>query len=385
MHTPNNEQIVFDPIVVGNMEFRGSERIMNLGMIAPYVLEAKYPHMHKLKSHNRAELLVDLLSGSNSTVDEAVLTIKALPDQIKKIELPKPSRENVEKVLSKFDIQIPDLTRKTVSAIKVIISDFGLPTDSGEVLLESLDNVQIGVNFNGGSSEFALLNSDKGINVRRVDLDLVDLLDDAQTLAREVGTSLSREMIEAFFVSRLAHELGHTLDSAPYFYGLVYSGECASVGIPSNTSKYPLVYLGEDMNSEAGSNKMMNWRERFAAFFEVEVVDRLGLPTEAISDFRRLELSRIFYVLSKVDPAKLSQLLSAVRKDPDLSLDNPVRIQIEKDLSAILDGHTIANVFPFSKEEILSGFLSSIQTPLRRLYKLDDDKSRLEVAKKLVG
>lgn len=334
----------------------GDYRRINVAAIAPYLFEAKYPKSSKLTSPF-AEIAGQALVMEGIANEDAIKLIEGsksfyetTPDIITQAE---EDKNDVDKIYKAFEIDFEHIVEQTASALQEELNSLPLPNGIKAMAVKAINNVSIEYTYNTKQGSGASLNGELVIfnKVTPINkaLHIAHLLSDGKVTA---------DLIKTFVVQTCAHEFGHIIDSS-LFPGITDDSLTASSTVPQE-AYYPV----EFSDSQVSTNRRTQFRERFAMYFENAVIERMGYSQDAAEDFRRAYLSMSMLFFTKVTPKRLTELADYAKET--LKADNTTRQRIEGLADYVLSGHSIAQAFPFTKEQVCFG-LVQVYTPSNRL------------------
>lgn len=297
-------------------------------------LKPQHPNIELPENNDHLEI-IELLQKHDPSKTAEIL-IKRADDKSDSVQTnERIDRNTIEGLFEAYEVGISDTIVETKNATYSAIADLEIHEDSKQKLIACLENIQIDIT-SVGTRVFRI-----DIDSFRITIDAVQVFAEAFFLSSIMKTQLSQNILKTVLAGSVAHELGHIINYLPY--SGVAPIQCSNNIDTANESSYPVKYENEQ---EAWTD---DWQERFAEYFEIEIIKKLGLSLEADRDLRKIYLSLMLPLLEHVTPKQLAQLNIEIRKKTDAN--HPARRYAQMARNALFGSH-ITHLFPFNKGQI---------------------------------
>lgn len=242
------------------------------------------------------------------------------------------------------------IVEDSVNAIKLVVEDLSLPESERTKIINKINSLEILVGFGrgGGASQDGEL----------VYVNPSDALAQARYLSEVVRTEVTADMLKSLLIGQIAHELGHIVDFSVE-NGTVLNASLSASCALKHEDEYPVKF-----DNPESENAHLQMRERFAMYFAYAVLDKMGLTTEAESDFKRIYLTMAFDVFKNISVKRLTEFVEEAKNSS--KLDKVTKARIVSLGEMVLSGHCIAQAYPLKKEQVYEA-LTSISTPKSKL------------------
>ncbi|NTU47082.1 hypothetical protein HGA88_05640 [Candidatus Roizmanbacteria bacterium] len=319
-------------------------RRISYPMLLPHTLEAKYPDLAprlRKQAGKGMENTLSLLKTNPFDPQEAIRVIEGAPNFFQENDYyhnKEEKKQMIEQQYNEFGIDALELAKQVDNSLIACVNDLDISSEQKGLLTSDLEsaNIEFGWDVNTSASKES----------RNVKIDLIFPYYIALKLCRIGKTQMSESLLKSLLATNIAHERGHVLDfsgSMKELRGTIgYSSSYDEVN-----REYPITF-----DNNTSKLKYMCYEERWAVYFEHEVLKKMGLSTEIIDDWRRYNLSMYcMKIFDEVPPQRISDFISAVNNYKTEN-DPKVVTELAKTLEDILSGHTLSQSFPLKKSDI---------------------------------
>ncbi|MCA9397636.1 hypothetical protein KC573_02305 [candidate division WWE3 bacterium] len=323
--------------------------------LAVHTFEYKYPSRAGFVDVSPfKQSVIEALKSETVTVSEALSLVEN--SKLYWVDTPTdiPTDEDIIKQTQaeykRFGLEPSKIVQESVNAVKLVIEDLMLPEDVKVRILQQLNKLEIQVGYarGGGATQDGEL----------VYINPSDSLAQARYLSEIVGVEVNSDMLKSLLVGQISHELGHIVDFTVDNKTILNSSLSASSMLRHEAS-YPVKF-----DNPESDNSQLQMRERFAMYFAYATLEKMGLTTEAESDFKKIYLTMAFDVFKNVSVKRLTEFVEEARNSQ--KLDKITRAKVVSLGEMVLSGHCIAQAIPLTKEQVYEALLS-ISTSKNRL------------------
>jgi hypothetical protein len=334
-------------------------------------IERRFPNQRPDNPDSRVALYTTFYSNPHVSPEEALTMLEQCEGKLVRSDPVQASRTETRAAFQRFEIEPERIAHVVKEHFSTVIDDLGLPARLGARAKSVIANMEIVIDYDGESpfTHEKPVQEPGGKAEHVVVLNMQQILRHATEFAKIARTELTFDLLNSYVTCAIAHELGHGLNhrmSTKSIYDDATVRTASDITLaqimnhtvtkfmPAGQTNFPITWV-ESLSLESHMNQMKNWDERFAVFFEHEVARSMGVSTQAITDDRQILLSQIAYLLEKIPPHRWAQLReAAIHAYPK---DHPLRTQILQDVELTIGGYQVAQCLPFSREEVVAGFL----------------------------
>jgi len=340
-----NQRFVFDT----------GYRVLHADKLYPLSLEGMLPGSLHEYLDSRVLLYLEVLSQKQISSEDALNLLEWMQPEITKHRREQKSTKEIYAEFKKYHVEPNVMIQRVKKQFINILSEMLLPSELLDRTTNIVNTTQVILDEHSESSTSFCTPIFSGLNLvdSVVNINLNQVINTARTIAKISRTEVTETLLKLVLATDIGHETAHVLDlltstkskRTPHY---------VSKFIQVDQRNFP-IKLTTDASAIAQNYWVKNNKERFAVFFEQEVVERMLLPIDAFKFYRNFQMSLNLYVFSIIQPLQWAQLRhAAIQKYPPT---NQLRMAIEHDVESIIGGNTISQCFPFSQDEILSGFL----------------------------